>query len=146
MSHRRALFAVLATVVCFMAPGCGEPLRERIVGTWVLDLEATKAQPHFKAMPEEQRSVLFKNLDGMTLEVTLTQNTLSKESSVHMLEGLDQMKASMNGTYIVNRAKGNTLVLAVQTSEGMQRVGIELKDDGRLVLDMDESKNVLRRK
>jgi hypothetical protein len=129
-----------------MAPGCGQPVREKIVGTWVLDLEATKALPHFKAMPEEQKSTLFKNLDGMTLEVTITQNTLSKESSVHMLEGLEQMKASMNGTYIVNRAKGNTVVLAVQSSEGTQRVGIELKDDGRIVLDMDESKTVLRRK
>jgi hypothetical protein len=129
-----------------MAPGCGKPVRENIVGSWVLDLEATKALPHFRAMAEEQRNALFKNLDGMTLEVTITQNTLSKQSSVHMLEGLDQMKASMNGTYIVNRAKGNTVVLAVQTSEGMQRVGIELKEDGRIVLDMDESKTVLRRK
>jgi len=145
MSHRRTLFVVLAMVVCFMAPGCGQPVREKIVGTWVLDLEATKALPHYQAMAEEKRSVAFKNLDGMMLEVTITQNTLNKESSVHILEGLDQMKASVGGTYIVNLSKGNSLVLAVQTSEGMKRVGVELKDE-RLILDMDESKTVLRRK
>jgi len=145
MSHRRLLFAALA-VVCLMAPGCGNSVQEKIVGTWVLDLEATKALPHFQTMPEEQRAALFKNLGGMMLEVTFTQNMLSKRSRVQMLEGLDQMEASVSGTYKINRAKGNTLVLAAQTSEGMKRVGIEVKGDDRIILDMDESRTVLKRK
>ena len=145
MSHRTTLFAVLAAVVCLMAPGCGEQVRQKIVGTWVLDLEATKALPHYQAIPEEKRNARFKNLGDMMLEVTFTQNTISKQSSVHVLEGLDNMQASVSGTYRVNRSKGNSLVLAVQTSEGMQRVGVEIRGD-QLILDMDESKTVLRRK
>jgi hypothetical protein len=129
-----------------MAPGCGDSPQSRMIGTWTLDLEATKALPYFQSMPEKQRAVLFKNLDGMTLEVTFTQNTLSKVSSAQVLEGLDKMEQRMNGTYKVHRAKGNTLVLAVQTSEGMQRVGVDLRGDNQLILDMDESKTVLARK
>jgi hypothetical protein len=125
-----------------MAPGCGNSVQSKIIGTWVLDLEATRALPHFQAMSDEQK----KQLDGMTLEVTFTQTTMTKSTSVLMLDGLDKMKDSVSGTYRINRSKGNTLVLAVQTSEGMKRVGIEVKGDNQLVLDMDESKTVVKRK
>jgi hypothetical protein len=145
MSHRRLLFAALA-VACLTAPGCGNPARERMVGTWVLDLEATKALPRFLAMAEDQREALYKNLGGRMLEVTFTKTTMSKESMVQVLEGLDQMKHKVSGPYIVNRKKGNSLVLAVQTSEGMKRVGVELRGENQLILDMDESKTVLKRK
>lgn len=145
MSHRRLLFAALA-VACLTAPGCGNSVREKIVGTWVLDLEATKALPHFQGMPEDQRAVLFKNLGGMALEVTFTKKTMTKQSSAMVLEGLDRMEETVSGTYKVNKQKGNTLVLAVQTSEGMQRVGVEIRGDQQMILDMDESKTVLKRK
>jgi hypothetical protein len=145
MSHRRLSFAALAAV-CLMAPACGNSVREKIVGTWTLDLEATKALPHFQAMPEEQRAALFKNLDGRTLDVTFTQNTMTKESSAVVVEGLDRVAETVSGTYLVNRAKGNSLVLAVQTADGMKRVGVELRGDQQLILDMDESKTVLKRK
>ena len=146
MSHRILVFVVLGAIVCLMAPGCGDSTPSRIIGTWTLDLEATKGLSYYLSMPEKQREELYKNLGGMTLEVTFTQNTMSKVWSVQVLEGLDKMQQSMNGTYKVNLAKGNTLVLAVQTSEGMQRVGVELRGDNQLILDMDESKTVLVRK
>lgn len=145
MSHRRLCFAALA-VICLMAPGCGNSVQEKIVGTWTLDLEATKGLAHFQAMPEKQRDVLYKNLDGMALDVTFTMNTMTRTSSVQMLEGLDRMKDEVSGIYIVNRSKGNTLVLAVQTSEGMKRVGVDVRGENQLILDMDESKTVLKRK
>ncbi|MHC4163658.1 MAG: hypothetical protein ACYTDU_16495 [Planctomycetota bacterium] len=142
MSHRRLLFAMLGAVVCLMVPGCGNSVRDRMIGTWTLDLEATKGLPYFQAMPEKQREAL----GGMTLEVTFTQNTMSKQSSVQVLEGLDKMQQSVSGTYIVNQSKGNSLVLAVTTSEGMKRVRVELRGDNQLILEMDESKTVLKRK
>ena len=146
MSHRMLVFVVLGAVVCLTAPGCGDSIQGRIIGTWTLDLEATKGLSYYLSMPEKQREELYKNLGGMTMEVTFTQNTMSKVWSAQVLEGLDKMQQSMNGTYKVNLAKGNTLVLAVQTSEGMQRVGIELRGENQLILDMDESKTVLVRK
>jgi len=146
MSHRMLVLAVLGAVVCLMAPGCGDSTQSRMIGAWTLDLEATKGLPYYQSMPEKQREALYKNLAGMTQEVTFTQNTMSKQSSVKMLEGLDTMQHSMNGTYKVNLAKGNSLVLAVQTSEGMKRVRVELRGENQLILDMDESKTVLARK
>ena len=61
-------------------------------------------------------------------------------------EYLDKMQHKVSGPYKVNRKKGNSLVLAVQTSEGMKRVGVELRGENQLILDMDESKTVLKRK
>ena len=145
MSHRRLFFAALA-VACLTVPGCGNSAREKIVGTWVLDLEATKALPHFQSMAEDQKAALFKNLGGMALEITFTKNTMTKQSSAIVMEGLDRMEEKVSGSYKVNRAKGNTLVLAVQTSEGMKRVGVEIRGDQQMILDMDESKTVLKRK
>lgn len=145
MSHRRLFFAVLV-VAGLAATGCGSSVREKIVGTWVLDLEATKALPHFQAMPADQREAYYKNLDGMTMQVTFTQTTMTRESTVKAREGLAEMGQRLNGTFKVNKQSGNTLVLAVQTSEGMKRVGVELRGDQQLILDMDESKTVLKRK
>ncbi|MHC5032393.1 MAG: hypothetical protein ACYTGU_16200 [Planctomycetota bacterium] len=145
MSHRRLFFAALA-VVCLTAPGCGNSARERMIGTWVLDLEATKSLSRFQTMPEEQKAVIYKNLGGMALEVTFTQNTMTKQSSAIVMESLDRMKETVSGTYTVNKKKGNTLVLAVQTSDGMKRVGVDLRGEQQMILDMDESKVVLKRK
>ena len=79
MSHRRLLFATLA-VVCLVAPGCGNSVQKKIVGTWTLDLEATKGLAHFQAMPEKQRATLYKNLDGMEMEVDFSATTLTKRT------------------------------------------------------------------
>ena len=146
MSHRRLLFAVLGVAVCLLAPACGEKVQDRMIGTWTLDLEATKALSHFQTMSEKHRAAVYKNLGGMLLEVTFTGNTMSKQSSVQVLEGLDNMRQSVGGPYKINRSKGNSLVLAVQTAEGMKRVGVELRGENQLILDMDESKTVLKRK
>ncbi|MHC4974232.1 MAG: hypothetical protein ACYTG3_18075 [Planctomycetota bacterium] len=117
-----------------------------MIGTWVLDLEATKSLSRFQTMPEEQKAVIYKNLGGMALEVTFTQNTMTKQSSAIVMESLDRMKETVSGTYTVNKKKGNTLVLAVQTSDGMKRVGVDLRGEQQMILDMDESKVVLKRK
>lgn len=145
MSHRRLFFAALA-VACLTAAGCGNSVREKMIGSWVLDLEATKALPHFQGMAEDQKQALFKNLGGMALEVTFTKNTMTKQSSAMVVEGLDRMEEKVSGTYRVNKKKGNALVLAVQTAEGMKRVRVEIRGDRQMILDMDESKTVLKRK
>jgi hypothetical protein len=129
-----------------MAPGCGDSIQGKIVGTWVLDLEATKALPHFQKMPENTREAFFKNLAGMDMMVEFSSTMMTKTWSVQALEGLDRMKQTVTGTYKVNRSKGNTLVLAVTTGEGMKRVGIELRGDQQMIFDMDESKTVLKRR
>ena len=110
MSHRRLLFATLAVVCLMGAPGCGNSVQKKIVGTWILDLDATKAMAHFQAMPEKQRAALYKNLDGMAMEVEFTATTMTKTSSAVVMEGLDRMKEIVTGTYKVNRSRGSTLV------------------------------------
>ncbi|MHC4547853.1 MAG: hypothetical protein ACYTEZ_03670 [Planctomycetota bacterium] len=143
MGHRTRLSALVAIAVALAAPGCGGGATVgQLVGTWTLDVEATKELPHFKAMPEEVRAGVFKSLGGMMLEVTFTKNTVRKETG--LLEG-SQYREAEEGTYEVVKRAGTRMVLAITSGKERTRIAVDLQGD-RLVLDMDEAKSVLRRK
>lgn len=129
----RMRLTLLAFAALF-AVGCGSPVEERIVGDWVLDIEATKELEALRNMPEEQRRSVIDTIEILSPRFTFTKEgtlTFSRsagggtESGIldYRIESVEDDRFVMFATGTDGRSKrmdcefdGDTLVVAMEGS------------------------------
>ncbi len=135
---RSFLWVALAAVA--LTAGCGGG-GASLVGTWVLDVEATKEWDEFKGMPEGPRKMMEAMLAMIEMEMTFTSDKMTFSAKIM---GQDQ---SEEFGYKIKSQTGNKMVLESTDKDGQKKtVNVEIKGDLLFISKGDNEKLALRRK
>lgn len=135
---RNALLAVVLWVPLALA-GCSDRSAERLVGTWVVNIDAIGQGPEIEKLPEPQRKQALEILRGILgrTELEFTADTLR----IRMGSG----KAE-EATFKVKAASDEAMVLTSQRAGSVDELRITFKPDDQIALQIDGRELVLKRK
>ncbi len=135
---RSFLWVALAAVA--LTAGCGGG-GASLVGTWVLDVEATKEWDDFKKMPEGQRKIMEAMLPMIEMEMTFTSDKMTFSAKIM---GQDQ---SEEFGYKIKSQTGTKMVLESTDKDGkVETINAEIKGDLLFLSKGGNEKFALRRK
>ena len=121
---------LLMAATCALASGCAGPVEERLVGEWVLDIEATKNLDAIRAMPEEERRGALDSL-----EIRGPTFTFTEDGKVTFRWSNTGESGEANYSFVSK--DGDKFVLAATSSDGKsQRMECEFDGD-TLIVAMD---------
>jgi hypothetical protein len=125
MKARLPLLAVLFLV------GCGAPVEERILGQWVLDVEAFKDLDQIRNLPEAERRGALDSIEIRAPKFTFTAEMMTFE----MAGGGGVIKRETS--YRFASREGDRFVLVAMDEDGKtQRLECEF-DGATLIIAMD---------
>lgn len=117
-------YAILASIIILTGWGCASGNHKKIIGTWVIDAEATLASlkngPMWPQMPEEAKKQMTAEMIAEKLgaiSVTFTKATVE-------MPGMPEQVP-----YTVKNSEGNTLVISL-LAEG-QKADLRIEFKGR---------------
>ena len=131
--HIRLLTGLLLLSACTSTPH-----EDSIVGTWIMDREATLALDEYHGQPPESLQQVSEELESMKLEMRFTETTFTFRMNV--FNGV----ATQKSDYRISARNGERFILVLSKPEGEEEVPCILRGNHLTFLD-DSTKVVLKR-
>jgi len=105
-----------ALLACLLISiGCGNPIEDRLVGTWIFDMEAAQTMPSFQALPPEQQEETRRNFASTAIELNFTPD---RRASLDVTATGQRIRTGAGAPYRAVAKAGQRFAIEVERPTG----------------------------